>query len=355
MWISLLSTLALAQDDPGLDARLLGTAPAPTVEVTPMARPPRLLPASDLTLTEAPWTSWAWSVGAPAAFLLLLGGAGWYLRRNGLRLAPRGFRAVEEGPTLQVLARTSLAGHDQLCLVEMGGLGAPRRVLVSSGPGGTRLIADLSATVPAVPAAPAPVPAAPETAVGDLVARAVREAIAASAPALPVPVPAMAGAPSAGPAPMPVPVPAPVPAFVSYEPDPEPRREPRREAGNEPMRSRAQGVQPFDDNLRAELDEPPRARRDARADWRANAYLNTAIDDPDDDNLGELGDGRAPTRPTPPRQASAQRGHLESLARPARPREARGLIKEAASRQDRTAAARALLENMVARKAQGER
>jgi hypothetical protein len=159
--------------------------------------------------------------------------------------------------------------------------------------------------------------------------------------------------------------------------------------------SARQGRQAFEARLNNEMDEvavsrdrrgrqpvaednhsADRARPGRAADWRSATYL--ARDERRHDSpMGELGDGRPSSDTRRPARARrmedrkvrrreierSDRGHLEALARRPAPdagqrfanRKTAGVVRDASSRKERTEAARALLEQVMARRARDDR
>lgn len=429
IFLPLLASLAQAQDVVDNDARLLGVEPAaqtteapattqPDVQATVVdtVAPAAPAPAPKRATLSAPVpvdTSWLWSFGGPLGLLVIAAGGAWYVRKNGLKIpgmSGNGLANFQEGPQVVVRSRTPLAGQDVLAVVEITGIANPRRLLVAGGPGGSRLLSDLSAV------------ANDESATSDAITRAVQTALAGAwatpqmTPAAPVPMAAAAAPMPVAPQPVVAAAPAPVAAPAATQlqhaasapantPPPAapqatveivPVQFPEEAAANEeideaPSRDR-QGGQAFEAELANELDhveisrarrarrelvaDPTEAapRRGRRNDWRSAAYLSR-----DAEPIAEIGDGR-PARDTR-RPARARRmedrkgrrrelernnnsrGHLAALTRGAKPdagqrfpnRRNGGVVRDAESRRERTEAARALLEQVMARRARDER
>lgn len=446
IWLPLVTTLALAQgpDPLGLNAATgEGTGemtPDPIAEATALAEatiaaevqpttaaqapaPIAARPAPPKPETPAPSASaaplvdggWLFSFGGPLILLLGVGGALWYIRKNGLSLGSmnlQGLRAftggaIPEGVQLRVSARTPLAGQDGLAIVHVDGLARPRQLLVTTGPGGSRLIADLSPD-PATPAAPAVGTdalaevlqkalesrwTAPQAVAQAAAPAATPPAVATMAAHAPAPAPAQAQAPAA-PAPAPTPVvstgPAPAPASTAgvaitsagIAPVLSHREAPATHAFERHLASEVQSAQdePTQDaapprtrprsqdriSLSAEREPRPAQRG---ADWRSATYLSRAEEPPprEEDLVDVIGENAADFRErhgrsTPRRRATTGRrrsaGHLAQLARSeVRPdsrrvggERRRNVLREAGSRQERTDAARALLERVMAQR-----
>ncbi|MFK7929249.1 MAG: hypothetical protein AB8H79_13735 [Myxococcota bacterium] len=420
IWLSLLATLALAQDGPDPLGLYAAETPA-AVEGAPVAAegtaaaPPTAPPAPGVgtpregATVRAPIPAdlgWVWSYGGP---LLLLGGAlgaAWVIRKKGLKipgLSGAGLSAfTAESPAVEVKAQATLAGQNSLAVVQVNGFGPPRSLLVTAGPGGSRLVADLT---PAVPQAAVPQGA-------DAVADAIRQALGGAAgqvaastavpPAVIAPtvappaVMAVAGpvgtAPVAQAAPIAAPAPAPEPQDAIQQ-APAPTSTPIPTPVEIPAPS-AQGDQPqdigsadvFDTELAGAMDRvelsrplsppplPPVAPRRSREDWRARAYTQRAAEPPpapEDlvDVIGELSSqhrrrGRASESTgrraaTPSTQGRARRAHVEALTKNAPQPIGRrfggssrrsAIVRDAGSRSERTQAARDLLEQVMARR-----
>jgi hypothetical protein len=393
--LTLLSALAFAQDDGGvapnpwtatspvatssvvssstapkswnapeqaLSARLLGEPAAATVAPTALSvTTTPVAPTATLSALPPFDLAWLWSMGWPLGLVVSGGGIVWLAQRRGLKVPGLALRATSfedelVGPTLKVLSRTQLAGNESLLFIEIEGLDAPRHLLITAGPQGSKLLSDLS-----------PQPAPP--------AQVVQYAA-------PMPVP------------QPMQVPEPVAAGVASAP---------ARAAATAYTSTASGAQydqpsgAFDTHLRREAPDLPNEPAPTN-DWRSAVYRQTAnmpsLDDADDDSVFEvLGlpppgpsysrkatpparpvqDSVEPAnRPTPSlnrpvrpsqersgpdatdRPSAPPRPHLEALARnlsQSRRRstspDARRAARQPENRRERTEAARALLAQMI--------
>lgn len=377
--LALLGCAALAQDvvpdaaDPTTVPEATGVeAPPAPVVVAPTPKPPPTPVALDRRLlgadapvapaeAAAPSTATvagvdladAWGLLWPLGLVGVVGGGLWLAKRRGFTLTgvKKSFSLEDvEGPSVRVVSRTPLVGTDTLLLVQVDGLDAPHHLLVIARPGGSELLQDLT---PHAVRQPAPQPFAQTPPLAPPVAPPI-----APPPPTPVeaPVGVMAGAAAAAPSPAPRPAPQ----------DPSPQLE-------DVWPSRAQ-----------DEPAPPRANRN----WRAAAYQQSESMDLDDDNLDAYAPSvtdrrRAPAQdedqrprptaprrdparpraraadpaPTTPRRATPPRPHLEALTRggtQSRRRspapDPRASSRTGGDRRERTEAARALLEQMIARR-----
>lgn len=404
IWLSLMATLAMAQDGPDPLGLYDGAAPPaaatadtgqapPTAAVAPVAIQ-TARPAPVATAPVPVGSGWLWSYGGP---LVLLGGAlagAWMIRKRGLKIPGFGGQALAafqaEGPSVEVKARTPLAGQNTLAVVEVTGFGPTRSLLVTAGPGGSRLVADLSGQ-------PSQPPAQGADAVADAIRQALSPAAAAASTPVQAPVPVLAApiiaAPQASQAAVQSTPQAPTAVPTAAVPVPAERAP----AIPTPAVPDAQGDQPdpgapadlaFQSELAGAMDsvqrrepatEPPPsapARPANRTDWRAATYLQSAPEPPpaEEDRVDVIGElahkhRRRAFAPEPnPRRADAQavshgrarRSHLEQLTRSAPQPAARRfggpvsrrstVVRDAGSRAERTQAARELLEQVMARR-----
>ncbi|MFT7518335.1 MAG: hypothetical protein ACI9MC_000466 [Kiritimatiellia bacterium] len=440
MWLVLLAGLALAQDPDSDQQRLLGPEPSNDVaahahadsmatslplvsaDVAPAHTPAPLLaqrpaPAPAQQVMKTPInTGFIWSLAWPIGLVIGAGGLVWWARKKGIKIpgiSKGGFAAFSiEGPSIQVLTRTTV-GTNTLAVLEVSQDGSPsRRLLVSLGPSSSTLLADLDAR-PGVSIVQQPAPTAvnwtepTSTAVAPVPAVVGAPVIAAVAKATRTPTIAQQTVQSArfndvdpqdvqfgdGPTSMAQPTHSNSPQAPEVairfddqldhelsDPGPRPAQRPAQRPTDPEPRSALQGRRSNRANSRAtnrDIDEDPTLKR--RSDWRSATYnsAQSPIDDELDGLTAPEDERPARTRRSPPqrgrqtprawddepptRERRAPRkntGHLSALAgRNAEANSARksgrSPIRHAANRQERTEAARALLEQVMSRRRAG--
>lgn len=420
MWLTFLAGLAMAQDDASRNLRLLGDAPetagatqatgapvyAPVVATPAPVQAPVSAPAPVASVSSPFGAGFFWNFGGPLALLAVVGGAAWWVRKNGLpmRGANRmGFAGGTDGPSIEVCSRTPLAGNDVLAVVEVQGFGRARHLLVAAGPGGSQLIADLSPTSgqnPSAGAAPSPVtadaiaaavqaslgtawthpqaPSAPPAPVAAYAAPTTHGAAPVAHGTAPVHGTAAQGPATAAPEPAPAPRPIPTPVVdvrVDTPAPPEPRADDARPQGIQDDLDFAVELQDSMDAVDVDIRPERRRERSAlggRRDWRTAAY--TGADEFTEERPRETRPTSSRSRGGEPRRAPprarrmddrrsgtgadpATRGHLEQLVRRRDGASESGgrLRTDARSRRERTQAARALLEQVMARREKEDR